>query len=568
MASAVSASSRAFAESADVAEAADTTPPPRITHAAAQCVREVIIASAWFVARGCAPPPGAEQQQQQPVGSMWEQQAEGARWTYGEEKDAERVTVAIADMIRTCGELSAEKPDTENGNVMAIATCVLAVQSAAKALERHGLRLRHDAEKLLNGFLIGLSFDMSMENAASLLIGVLGVSLANTVAAAADASARYVAASILRSDDLMAKEVVLLERALYRLYAERTTQWRGVNLGGWLFLERGPSAPMYESNEISGDRGEWDVTEQLGHAAPRVLWLHRRSLFSAADFAEISALQFNAVRLPFGYWIATGPTHNDSYLGPDLEALDAAVRLATEAGLEVLLDLHGCPGGESSYKTCGHEDPNWCVEQWRRDESVEVLRLVAARYKDVLGVTGLQVCNEPARCIEPEMLISYYVQSVAAIRQAGMRAERVVVVCPCWYVQDSIAEREFLALWNEHCLAGLLDGTVLDFHLYFFGDWANERDYGPVVEQAEKTAKRLARIPHAVVGEFSAAAETAPGHRLSDPTALSVFVKKQQDAYARHATHGCFFWTWRCGPPIGWSRCASYLSVDAEGRGV
>ena len=43
----------------------------------------------------------------------------------------------------------------------------------------------------------------------------------------------------------------------------------------------------------------------------------------------------NAVRLPFGYWVVTGPSGGDPYEGPCLEVLDEGVRLAGEAGLQV-----------------------------------------------------------------------------------------------------------------------------------------------------------------------------------------------------------------------------------------
>ena len=34
-----------------------------------------------------------------------------------------------------------------------------------------------------------------------------------------------------------------------------TTKWRGVNLGGWLLLERGPSSPLFERH------GTWIVRD-------------------------------------------------------------------------------------------------------------------------------------------------------------------------------------------------------------------------------------------------------------------------------------------------------------------
>ena len=51
-----------------------------------------------------------------------------------------------------------------------------------------------------------------------------------------------------------------------------------------------------------------------------------------------------------------------------LEQLDAAVDLVESHDLQLLLDLHGGPGGESGDRPCGRVDPNWSWEKWRVDE--------------------------------------------------------------------------------------------------------------------------------------------------------------------------------------------------------
>eukprot|EP00913_Durusdinium_trenchii_P004018 g3721.t1 len=77
----------------------------------------------------------------------------------------------------------------------------------------------------------------------------------------------------------------------------------------------------------------------------------------------------NAVRLPFGYWVVQEPGAGEAYEGPCLEALDRAVALIEDVGaLQLLLDLHGCPGGESGDRPCGRHDSSWSWERWRTDE--------------------------------------------------------------------------------------------------------------------------------------------------------------------------------------------------------
>jgi hypothetical protein len=70
--------------------------------------------------------------------------------------------------------------------------------------------------------------------------------------------------------------------------------------------------------------------------------------------------------------IMTGPSCGDLYHGPALSALDKAVQDAAGAGLQILLDLHGCPGGENGLRPCGRAKRSWCQRDWRVQESLEV----------------------------------------------------------------------------------------------------------------------------------------------------------------------------------------------------
>ena len=59
----------------------------------------------------------------------------------------------------------------------------------------------------------------------------------------------------------------------------------------------------------------------------------------------------------------------------------------------MLLDLHGNPGGETEEKPCGRQNDNWCFEDWRRDEALEILSMLAERYKSLDHVVGFQVMS-------------------------------------------------------------------------------------------------------------------------------------------------------------------------------
>merc|ERR1719401_2999036 len=173
------------------------------------------------------------------------------------------------------------------------------------------------------------------------------------------------------------------------------------------------------------------MREKLGaEGALAVLREHRETFVTEDDFRRIHLSGFNAVRIPFGYWVLMGPAPGEEaevFMGPCIEYLDRALDWCQAHGLQVLLDLHGAPGGESGEQPCGRERKNWRWEDWRFDDSVEALRFLARRYQSHQCVTGIAVCNEPSEVVPADVLCRFYDKAVRAIREAGMPPDKVSV---------------------------------------------------------------------------------------------------------------------------------------------
>ena len=75
---------------------------------------------------------------------------------------------------------------------------------------------------------------------------------------------------------------------------------RGVNLGGWLLLERWITPSVFGDSQA---RDEFSLCSELGAEAASVLKIHRDNFITEADFAWIANHGLNAVRLPVGYWV-------------------------------------------------------------------------------------------------------------------------------------------------------------------------------------------------------------------------------------------------------------------------
>lgn len=113
------------------------------------------------------------------------------------------------------------------------------------------------------------------------------------------------------------------------------------------------------------------------------------------SIAQMKSAGFNAVRLPFCPATLRGVTPDSiNYsANPDLSGLnslqlmDKLVRYLSEQGMYVLLDHHR--------PDCNAISELWTIDGYSEAQWIADLRFVAERYKNVSGVIGLDLKNEP-----------------------------------------------------------------------------------------------------------------------------------------------------------------------------
>ena len=117
---------------------------------------------------------------------------------------------------------------------------------------------------------------------------------------------------------------------------------RGVNLGGWFVLEPWITPSMFSDwADNQQVKDEYSLCAALGpQEASNRLQSHWNSWITQSDFQQIAGIGLNHVRIPIGYW-ALNPLQGDPYVQGQLDVLDQAVGWASDAGLKVMLDLHG-----------------------------------------------------------------------------------------------------------------------------------------------------------------------------------------------------------------------------------
>ena len=84
--------------------------------------------------------------------------------------------------------------------------------------------------------------------------------------------------------------------------SKREATWRGVNLGGWLVLEKWITPSVYAGARAED---EYSLCQELGKArAQERLKRHRETWITAEDFKWLAAHGLGAVRIPVGYAVA------------------------------------------------------------------------------------------------------------------------------------------------------------------------------------------------------------------------------------------------------------------------
>ena len=183
----------------------------------------------------------------------------------------------------------------------------------------------------------------------------------------------------------------------------------GVNLGGWLVLEKWMTPTLFQDTDA---RDEYTFMQTK--AALEKITHHRQTFIAEDDWRWLAGHSIDIVRIPVGYWLVRpdGP-----YTG-GVEYLDWAFRMAEKYHIRVLIDLHGAPGSQNGNDHSGKiGDAGWFHDASARTKTVDILEILHERYKNSTQYWGLQLMNEPQTRLVQRTLRKFYHQ--AAQRLAG-----------------------------------------------------------------------------------------------------------------------------------------------------
>jgi len=316
-----------------------------------------------------------------------------------------------------------------------------------------------------------------------------------------------------------------------------THQLRGVNLGGWLVIEKWMTPSLFTGTSA---KDEYTFMQTLG--ADIKIEHHRKTFITESDFQWLEKNKVNAIRIPVGYWLFNGAAPFTT----TLPYLDWAMNMASKYNLQVIIDLHGVQGSQNGFDHSGKiGKADWFADAENREKSIQVLEQIAVRYKDNPNFWGLQLINEPKVGILHLRLRRYY-------RNAYKRLSTLLLPHTRIIFSDAFSPRLFSG-W----LPNQPRQSVMDVHSYHMTTFMAQRFsfdwYVKKLQRYPKLLDRLSKRQPIIIGEWSGALRQTAYDRIptKDHQELTLhYIALQLEAFSGAA--GWFYWSYKTEQPGVW----------------
>lgn len=322
---------------------------------------------------------------------------------------------------------------------------------------------------------------------------------------------------------------------------------RGVNLGGWLVLEKWITPSVFHGIQAID---EYSLCSELGVVEANVrLDKHRRTFITEETMRQIQNIGLNAVRVPVGYWLFDDV---DGYIGGAYRYIDKLFLWAEKYDLQVLLCLHGAPGSQNGWDHSGRSgEIGWHHNVENPQRTLSAIERICERYGHREQLFGVELLNEPHPTLPLVDLMRYYRKASRIVRKQCRRGVR-------WVVSDAFRPRQMARRifynWFRH--------SILDQHMYqLFTPEDRELEFSQHLIKARKwrtELRRRTRFIPVVVGEWCAVLDKVgipeqkqrQGH-YEKKECIQYAVQQRQSFES--AGCGWFYWTARTEDKGPWS---------------
>lgn len=316
----------------------------------------------------------------------------------------------------------------------------------------------------------------------------------------------------------------------------------GVNLGGWLLLEKWMTPSLFAGTDAVD---EYTLCSTIGAGLTKKLRDHQSNFITEVDFVWLQLHGIEAVRLPIGYWVFGG----EEPFMPTIEYVDKACRWAENTGIKILLDMHGAPGSQNGKQESGRIGKTlWPRDKQNTLKTLHVIKQLAERYKDSPALLGIELLNEPSSKIPRRKLLRYY--------EAGYKIIRDICGPDVWVVfSDNFKPKR----WKRKLRSPKYLNTYIDTHQY---QAYTKRDQklniaGHLSKTLRKLPPILAKMQRShpvIVGEWSIALNQKSLEGLDDrqiQSARRAYGDAQIITYA--PVDAWFYWSYKTEGGGPWS---------------
>ncbi|CAG8979140.1 hypothetical protein HYALB_00000273 [Hymenoscyphus albidus] len=338
-----------------------------------------------------------------------------------------------------------------------------------------------------------------------------------------------------------------------------TPKIRGVNLGSLFVMEPWMASAEWNSMSCGAWPSEFDCVMHLGQGqANQAFQKHWNSWITQGDITQMVNYGLNTIRIPLGYWLLETIVYANSEHFPQgaFPYLERIVGWASDAGMYIILDVHGAPGAQQPQQPfTGQYAPSAGFYQGhqydRAKEFVGWLSEVVHTRGAFRNVGMIELVNEPIQNTgaTPGLLDNYYPNAYAEIRareaKLGISSNNLLHI------------QAMNTLWGSGDPHSHLTSDwfmAYDDHRYTKWDSSVPVDKGAYIRDAchnnrlSNTDYQKSNWP-TIVGEFSLSVPdfvqwNGDWHPDGNKAFYTQWFSAQIIAYERD-TNGWIFWSWK-----------------------
>lgn len=305
---------------------------------------------------------------------------------------------------------------------------------------------------------------------------------------------------------------------------------RGVNLGGWLVVEKWMTPSLFAGTTAID---QYSLVRTPG--GPAKLQAHYDTFITESDFVWLKLHGINAVRVPIGFWALTDelPLENVQ------KQLDWLFDMAKKYDIAVLLCLHAARGSQNGNDHSGRVGEIGWYKHHERVATLRVLSQIVERYGGNPNLWGIELLNEPkVKSVCQYMRLLWW--SRRAVRQLRRHAPSLRIV--------------FSDAFAPHLWSGKVKG-VMDIHHYqAFSEADKRRDIAGHIQKIRNVAVNITKWQKqqpVIIGEWSLGLDALSLQGVPRAEAEKRFGAAQLEVYS--GAGGWFFWSYKTEQRDGWN---------------